>query len=88
MQDSQPRFLSLAAKTAVCHTLTHFVMGALAFRLLHYAELIAQPCSGMRPMSDPLVHAGMLFQPLRGMVFALVFIRSGSGSLAAGTAGC
>jgi hypothetical protein len=42
----------------------------------------------MRPMSDPLVHAGMLFQPLRGMVFALVFIRSGSGSLAAGTAGC
>jgi hypothetical protein len=73
MQDSQPRFLSLAAKTAVCHTLTYFVLGALAFNLLHYAELIAQPCSGMRPMSDPLVRAGMLFQPLRGVVFALVF---------------
>jgi hypothetical protein len=27
----------------------------------------------MRPMTDPLVIAGPLFQPLRGLVFALVF---------------
>ena len=27
MSDAQPRFLNLAAKTAVCHTLTYFVMG-------------------------------------------------------------
>jgi hypothetical protein len=73
MQDSQPRFLSLAAKTAVCHTITYFFMGVLAFHFLHYAELIARPCSGMRPLTDPLMRAGLLFQPLRGVLFALVF---------------
>jgi hypothetical protein len=73
MPNSQPRFLSLAAKTAVCHTITYFCMGVLAFYFLHYAELIARPCSGMRPMTDPLVRAAVLFQPLRGVLFALVF---------------
>jgi len=73
MKDPQPRFLPLAAKTAVCHTLTYFVMGALAYHFLHYAELIAQPCSNMRPMTDPLAMAGPLSQPLRGLLFASVF---------------
>jgi hypothetical protein len=73
MQDAQPRFLSLAAKAAVCHTITYFCMGILAFHFLHYAEMIARPCSGMRPMTDPLVRAGVLLQPLRGVLFALVF---------------
>ena len=41
MQDSQPRFLPLAAKTVICHTVTYFVMGALAYNLLHYADLFA-----------------------------------------------
>jgi hypothetical protein len=72
-QGSQIRFLSLAFKTAVCHTITYFIMGILAYHFLHYAELIAQPCSGMRPITDPLVRAGLLFQPLRGVLFALVF---------------
>jgi hypothetical protein len=69
----QPGFLSLATKTAVCHTITYFFMGALAYHFLHYAELMARPCSGMRPITDPLVIAGPLFQPLRGVLFALVF---------------
>lgn len=73
MSDAQPRFLPLAAKAAVCHTLTYFVMGAFAYNAFHYADLIARPCSGMRPMSDPLVRAGLLFQPLRGVLFAAVF---------------
>ena len=73
MQDAQPRFLPLAAKTAVCHTITYFIMGALAYHFLHYAELIAKPCSGMRPMTDPLVKAGPLLQPIRGILFAAVF---------------
>jgi hypothetical protein len=73
MQDAQPRFLSLAAKTAICHTITYFIMGALAYNLLHYAELIANPCSGMKPMSDPMVRAGVLLQPLRGVLFASIF---------------
>jgi hypothetical protein len=73
MQDSQPRFLPLAAKTAVCHSITYFFMGVLAFHFLHYADLIARPCSGMRPMTDRLAIAGPLFQPLRGVLFAMVF---------------
>jgi high-affinity Fe2+/Pb2+ permease len=73
MQDAQPRFLPLAAKTAVCHTITYFFMGMLAFHFLHYADVIARPCSGMRQMSDPMLRAGVLFQPLRGVLFALVF---------------
>lgn len=73
MQGSQPRFLPLAVKTAVCHTITYFCMGLLAYHFLHYAEKFAQPCSGMRPASDSLVRAGLLFQPLRGVLFATVF---------------
>jgi hypothetical protein len=73
MDNPRPRFLSLAAKTMVCHTITYFIMGALAAHFLNYAEALARPDSGMRPMSDPMVMAGPLFQPLRGLVFALVF---------------
>lgn len=73
MENSQPRFLPLAAKTIVSHTLTYILMGILAFHFLHYAEAFARPNSGMRPITDPWVMAGPLFQPLRGLVFALVF---------------
>jgi len=73
MDNPQPRFVSLAAKTMVCHTITYVIMGVLAAYFLNYAALMAGPDSGMRPMTDPLVIAGPLFQPLRGMVFALVF---------------
>jgi len=73
MDNPQPRFVSLAAKTMVCHTITYVIMGVLAAYFLNYAVLMARPDSGMRPMTDPLVIAGPLFQPLRGLVFALVF---------------
>jgi hypothetical protein len=73
MDTAQPRFLPLAAKTVISHTLTYFLMGALAAHFLNYAELLARPDSGMRPLTDPWVMAGPLFQPLRGLVFALVF---------------
>jgi hypothetical protein len=46
MQDSQPRFLPLAAKTVVCHTITYFVDGALAYKFLNYADFINNPNSG------------------------------------------
>ena len=67
------RFPTLAAKTMVCHTLTYFLMGALAAHFLNYAALMARPESGMRPITDPWVMAGPLFQPIRGLIFALVF---------------
>lgn len=73
MDNAQPRFLSLAAKTAVCHTLTYVFMGVLASYFLNYAADFARPDSGMRHINDPLVMAGPLFQPIRGLVFALVF---------------
>ena len=73
MNHPEVGFPSLAAKTAVCHTLTYMLVGALAAHFLHYAELLARPDSGMRHITDPLVIAGPLFQPLRGVVFAAVF---------------
>ena len=73
MQDSQPRFILLAAKTVVSHTLTYLVMGALAYHFLHYAELIKQPCSGMKPMTDPVVILGAPLQIFRGILFAAIF---------------
>jgi hypothetical protein len=73
LDSSQPGFLSLAARTMVCHTITYLVMGALAAHFLDYASVMAQPDSGMRQISDPWVMAGPLFQPIRGLVFALVF---------------
>lgn len=67
--------MGLTVKTAVVHTLTYFVMGILAATFLNYAERFARPelICWMRPVSDPLVMAGVLFQPLRGIIFALAF---------------
>jgi hypothetical protein len=73
MDSPQPRFLSLATETMVCHTITYFIMGATAAYFLNYAAEFARPDSAMRPITDPVVMAGPLFQPLRGLVFALVF---------------
>jgi hypothetical protein len=73
MENSPVRFPALALKTIVSHTLTYFLMGALAAYYLNYAELLARPDSGMRPITSPWVMAGPLFQPIRGLIFALVF---------------
>ncbi|HEY1579736.1 MAG TPA: hypothetical protein VGF82_21930 [Terracidiphilus sp.] len=73
MQDSQPRFIPLAAKTVVCHTITYFVMGALAYKFLHYADFINNPNSGMRPTTSLWVIFGPASQVFRGILFASVF---------------
>jgi hypothetical protein len=73
MQDSQPRFLPLAAKTVVCHTITYFLMGALAYHFLHYADFINNPNSGMRPITSLWVMLGPPMQVFRGVLFASVF---------------
>ena len=75
MQDNQPGFLSLAARTIVVHTITYFLMGLLASTLLGYAESFARPwmVCWMRQTNDPMVMAGPLFAPLRGFIFALAF---------------
>jgi hypothetical protein len=48
MNGSQSRFIALAAKTIVSHTLTYFVMGAFAYNVFHYADTMNRPDPGMR----------------------------------------
>jgi hypothetical protein len=71
----QPKLLELTTKTIIVHTTTYFLMGIIASSLFNYAARFAQPdmASWLRPLSDPIVMAGPLFQPLRGIIFALVF---------------
>jgi len=73
--DSEIRFTPLLLKTIVVHTVTYSLMGIIAMNLLDYAEAFAAPemASFMRQTTDPIVMAGPLFQPIRGLVFALVF---------------
>lgn len=73
MEDLQPRFLPLAAKTVVCHTVTYFFMGTLAFHFLHYEEIFSRPDSGFRPLNDPLLMLGPPLQIFRGILFASIF---------------
>jgi len=74
MNENQPKFLAVAAKTIVTHTVTYTLMGILALQFLHHAEKFARPymVGWMRQLNDPLVMAGPLFQPIRGLIFALV----------------
>lgn len=63
----------LTIRTVVVHTITYFVAGILAYTLGDYEKTFSQPPLSylMRPTSDPLVMAGPLFQPIRGVIFAL-----------------
>jgi hypothetical protein len=70
-----PRFAPIAVKTIVTHTVTYMLIGLAASNLLDYRTWFAGPelSSMMRPLSDPWVMAGPMFQPVRGLLFALVF---------------
>ena len=74
MTTGELKFPSVAVKTIVTHTFTYMFMGILALQFLHHAEKFAKPymAGWMRQLSDPLVMAGPLFQPVRGLIFALV----------------
>jgi hypothetical protein len=68
-------FPALAAKTIVVHTVTYFLAGVLAYTLGDYERTFAEPplSDFMRPTTDARVMAGPLFQPIRGLIFALAF---------------
>lgn len=68
-------FAALTLKTVIVHTTTYFVAGVLAYTLGGYEKSFSQPPLSylMRPTSDPLVMAGPLFQPIRGVIFASAF---------------
>jgi magnesium-transporting ATPase (P-type) len=73
MQDSQVRFVPLAAKTVASHSITYMIMGALAYHFLHYADIINNPNSGMRPVTSLWLILGVPLQVFRGVLFASVF---------------
>jgi hypothetical protein len=75
MNEKQLTLWGIIAKTAVVHTLTYFAIGLIAFSLFNYTARFADPAlsSLMRRTDDPLVQAGILFQPIRGVLFGLVF---------------
>jgi hypothetical protein len=65
----------LTVKTVAVHTVTYFVAGILAYTLGGYGKTFSQPPLSyfMRPTSDRWVMAGPLFQPVRGIIYALAF---------------
>ena len=75
MNNNQYSLWSLIVKTAVVHSITYFLMGILALQFLDYEKLMASPymVCWFRQFDDPLLRVGPLFQPLRGLVFALAF---------------
>jgi hypothetical protein len=75
MNATQLRLVPLVWKTVVVHTVTYFLLGAISYLVFDYATKFSDPrYSGViRPLDHPLVMAGPLFQPLRALVFALVF---------------
>jgi hypothetical protein len=66
-------FWEIIVKTIVVHTLTYFGVGATAFAVFNYTSTLAHPANNMKPSTDPLVRAGVLFQPIRGFLFGIVF---------------
>jgi hypothetical protein len=72
----EPSPASIMIKTAVTHTVTYFIMGVLSFVLLDYQRLYAETSLRfiMRQTTEPLVMAGPLFQPIRGLVFGIAFV--------------
>lgn len=70
-----PAAAEIVVKTIVTHTVTYFVAGVLAYSLLDYPRLISGSTLGvlMRPLRDPMIVAGPLFQPIRGLLFGVMF---------------
>lgn len=75
MDANRLTFAAITAKTVVVHTITYFIAGLLAFTIFDYTARFAEAglSSYMRPTDDPLVMAGPLFQPIRGVLFGVVF---------------
>ena len=75
MNRQRPSFWDITLRTIVTHTVTYFAVGLLAFVLFDYTARFADTAlsSFMRQTDDPLVAAGPLFQPIRGLLFGIVF---------------
>ena len=75
MAEGRPSLGQVVVKTIVTHTVTYFLIGLAAFWCFGYARKFSEPGvrSLMRQTDEPLVMAGPLFQPIRGLLFGFVF---------------
>lgn len=75
MSEKKITVFGLTIKTIVVHTVTYMIVGLFAFLFLNYSEGFASPelACWMRQTNDPMVTAGPLFQPIRGIIFGLAF---------------
>jgi hypothetical protein len=71
----QITFWKLTLKTIVAHTVTYFLVGLVASTVFNYTATFAQPAVAayMRQVADPVVALGPALQPIRGVLFAVVF---------------
>jgi hypothetical protein len=71
----RPSLGEVVVKTMVTHTVTYCLIGFAAFLCFDYAHKFSEPGVRllMRQTDEPLVMAGPLFQPIRGLLFGLVF---------------
>ncbi len=69
------RFLPITLKTVIIHTVTYFIMGSLSSAVFDYGTIYTETALSllMRPLTHPLVIAGVLFQPIRGLLFGTAF---------------
>jgi hypothetical protein len=77
MQVQRPSFLETVLKTIVVHTLTYFLLGVITSIFFEYSARFANPviAAYFRQTSDPIVMAGVLFQPIRGFLLgAILFL--------------
>ncbi len=75
MNSTQPTLFSVLLKTMITHTVTYFIMGLLAYTVFDYARFFSETDLKyiMLPTNSRWVMAGPLFQPLRGLLFGMVF---------------
>ncbi len=71
----QPSFRSILYRTIISHTVTYFATGVVASILLGYATRMTRPDIApiIRNITDPILMASPLFQPLRAALLAIVF---------------
>ena len=75
MDKSHPTIVEVILKTIVTHTVTYFIMGLIDSTVFEYGRLYPEMSLylSMRQLGAPLALAGPLFQPIRGILFGIVF---------------
>lgn len=71
---AQLTLFPIVLRTIIVHTITYTIMGLLALAIMDYAGWYASSFSSMmRPVTDPFLMLAPILQPIRGLLFGLVF---------------